>query len=649
MSSSYSLAFWQETQDALAVWQGLNLLDKRDRFFYATAPGFRPGKDARFTPELLRVIGLTRRARSWTDGDKPDFALALKSLTTHEERHFFASTRLAKAEVVIEEIRMKIESGTWVSEFLNAAYPSGLPTLMREWMARLEMDYGEAEHKALQAMLVLIREKGDASSEGGHSLAAEELLAWATSQEKPNWPLWIFWAVRLVLLLPYVDPKLGLRFYCPSPVKQAAVEVQCTPIDPAEHTAWHATPFLIDDIDALLHGLKLEPVTLLSDGFNAPMAYLRKVGKRFKPLGFVGPAGCVPEEHGFLPEMRAGLAWQFIAVKKMFEPKGRSWKKQLAEITPAGLRWLAMDKEEKWKCLLHELPFGRAKPRKFNAIFESLGGFSYMPLPYQAVTGFVWKSMEDAILKIGSGVFYNPWLLSLLGSANPFALEASRDPELAYAWKRWEEPVAAGFKKLLLHYLAALTSIGAIAFAHTREGRVGIQLTAIGQYVFGLSEVLDLATDWPKVALVGPDFTITLMEPAPMVAEALREFSDSATTVETRLTAGAAFKMSRASIQRAAAKGKTFESVQTFLQAVAKNELPPQVMRQVQEWFHKRSLIRSREGLLIEGDDPLAMAELRSRFPKEFEVLSPTALLYTGKAKRPALMEKLAKAGFHHG
>ncbi len=67
---------------------------------------------------------------------------------------------------------------------------------------------------------------------------------------------------------------------------------------------------------------------------------------------------------------------------------------------------------------------------------------------------------------------------------------------------------------------------------------------------------------------------------------------------------------------------------------------------EIEDWAGSKRSVKLSEAILLEGPDPIHMAEILSQFPKEFARVSPTVLKYLGAGKRGALVKRLAKKGF---
>ena len=106
------------------------------------------------------------------------------------------------------------------------------------------------------------------------------------------------------------------------------------------------------------------------------------------------------------------------------------------------------------------------------------------------------------------------------------------------------------------------------------------------------------------------------------------------------------FRLSRRSVQAGAHRGMTAADMLRILNAWTRTPVPANVVHEIEAWCGSKPVVRLAETILVEGEDPVVMADILSRFPKEFARLTPTVLRYLGKGKRAALLKRLANKGF---
>ena len=99
-------------------------------------------------------------------------------------------------------------------------------------------------------------------------------------------------------------------------------------------------------------------------------------------------------------------------------------------------------------------------------------------------------------------------------------------------------------------------------------------------------------------------------------------------------------------MQSGAHAGLSAADMLRVLNAWTRTPVPANVIHEIEAWSGSKPTVRIAESILVEGEDPMVMADLLSRFPREFVRLTPTVLRYLGKGKRAALLKRLANKGF---
>jgi hypothetical protein len=226
---------------------------------------------------------------------------------------------------------------------------------------------------------------------------------------------------------------------------------------------------------------------------------------------------------------------------------------------------------------------------------------------------------------------------SAAGKANTFLRDADRDPELEGRWAAWEQAPEEAYAALLHRYAGRLAGFGALGFAEAGAGRIAVLPTSVGEWLFGRAKKWSLPGIRKDVAVVGADFTVTLLEKSLEAQVELAAFAESE---------GNVFRIKKKSVQAAAHGGRTAESMLAALKSMSKHALPANVAHEIGEWARAKKTVRVEETLLLEGEDPVVMAEIRAAFPKEFAAVGTAALKYLGNGTRDAVVRKLAKKGF---
>jgi hypothetical protein len=281
----------------------------------------------------------------------------------------------------------------------------------------------------------------------------------------------------------------------------------------------------------------------------------------------------------------------------------------------------------------------RSRPTPYDT-FAYLGDYLDNPVPYEATTPLIFEWLLRAFAALPGPVSWQEFWKSAGAKANPFVHEADNDPALDGRWAAWEEPPEKVYSILLHRYAGRLAGLGALGFAEAGPGRTVVLPTPIGDWLFGRAEEWKLPEIRKGVAVVGADFTVSLLEKSPEAEAELAGFAEADGTV---------YRITRESVQAAAHAGRAAASMLETLEGISKHALPANVAHEIREWARAKKTVRIEDTLLIEGDDPVVLAEIRGAFPKDFAPVGTAALRYLGKGNRESVMRRLAKKGFFSG
>lgn len=109
---------------------------------------------------------------------------------------------------------------------------------------------------------------------------------------------------------------------------------------------------------------------------------------------------------------------------------------------------------------------------------------------------------------------------------------------------------------------------------------------------------------------------------------------------------GALFRITRASVLRAAEQGLAADAVLGTLEQVARSGVPANVARQVRDWFGGTRRVSVQPAVLIECPDPKTAGRVRGLGGAQVREITPTVLRPDGSGKaRAALVRKLHEKG----
>lgn len=648
--AAYSLDFWKTLFPYLALWRRLSLEqrlvarwlqpgyqdphpalatlppDLSEQLFETDAKGRQ-----RPRPEFHRLLGFLQRIGQWSPEHGIEVPLQVQQLTTYEQR--LALTGLSSGtatEVITAALVRRIQDGWFVKTLLASDSPGYYLAAIGGWLPEGQL-YTEAHHDALRSWVGRELENGP----GAAPLVADAFRV-SGSEVPPEEMIHLLINHGLVLLA--LSPKsIEAVVQAPTPVEAVRQGPDNLALRKFKGLESFARPFLIDDVDAYLRAVKADPAPLLSDGINVPVAHHRKVARTFLPLPFEVSMS------GWEAEYRASAAWWVLTSLDLISVSGHGRKTWKASLDPKGEAWLKLAREKKLESLLQELPCGRREAHRLGIRFAWLGEFAAHPFPYAALSNGLFEWMDAAIARLEEPFDFTAWIKSAIKGFNPLIAAAEQDLDLGARWMRWDAPPQHVYERLLHHQVARLCSIGALLLSVDEEGRLGLSLTGVGRWLYGLSDSWCLPEEGRPVAVVGGDFTVTLLESALGFESDLLAFADQ---VGGSGGAGTTYKITRQSVQKAVHGGLSVENMLQTLRPWAKNVLPANVVHEIGAWAGSRRSLIIREAILVESEDALIVAEALSQFPKDFERVSPTVLKYIGTGNRAALGKRLGKKGF---
>jgi hypothetical protein len=334
------------------------------------------------------------------------------------------------------------------------------------------------------------------------------------------------------------------------------------------------------------------------------------------------------------------LAFKLAAVRKEAE-------RYRLTATPAGRRWLAKDEGDRLKEILGAL---RASPqRNPDGVFSTSSGppffSSYVGLSIPKEVDLR-RALSAALLSIPEGtmVEMRPFLVHQARERNPFlapGMEKLRGRMVygrAMTREMWE---TAWFRVLLEFAGERLVPFGGARLGRVDEERVAFGLTAAGRYLLGEVEDFDYAPAPEGDVVVQPDFEIVFLAPAPRVEAELGRFAE-----RTGAGVGALFRITRASVLRAAEQGMAADAVVGTLETVSRSGVPANVARQVRDWIGGTRRVTVKPAVLVECPDAETAGRIRSLGGALVKEITPTVLRLDAHAKeRAALLKKLRDKG----
>jgi Helicase conserved C-terminal domain len=207
----------------------------------------------------------------------------------------------------------------------------------------------------------------------------------------------------------------------------------------------------------------------------------------------------------------------------------------------------------------------------------------------------------------------------------------------------WEDTWAS----VLLTFLARrLVPLGCAVLGRMEDGAVALGLTDGGRYLLGAADEFALAPEaGGGEVVVQPDFEIVFLAPAPRAEAELGRIAERRGS-----GVGALFRLTRASVLRAAEQGVTSAQLLGTLEGVSRGGVPDNVARQVRDWMKAVRTIRIAPAVLVDCPDAETAGRVTSIGGAHVTAITPTLLRLNVDAKtRAALVKRLREKGIFVG
>jgi hypothetical protein len=459
-------------------------------------------------------------------------------------------------------------------------------------------------------------------------------------------------AEAVVGLLPPVAARLSGSVAAPGPVQAKETFV---------------APFRVGDMTAVLVEAATEPIALRASdrslyvraqrAIAARLAAVPEWVHRFVATGAAGAGGELDDEEAFddgedrdgeEAAERVHLAVHFASVLRLASVKSSGNRLRL-EATRPGRAWLARGEGERLKEALSAL---RGLPQRN---LTGYGG-SGEPEFFGASLGFQVEArsldaratLSAAFLSAPPGALlpFDEFARYHARETNPFVGPGGPTVRARSYWSNepttvegWEDVWA----NVLLTFLARrLVPLGCATLGRVEDGRVAFGLTDAGRYLLGAVDDFELAPEaGGGEVVVQPDFEIVFLAPAPRAEAELGRIAE-----RTGSGVGALFRLTRASVLRAAEQGMAAAQLLKTLESVSRGGVPANVERQVKDWMKAVRTIRIAPAVLVDCPDAETAGRVRALGGAAVTAVTPTLLRLKADTKtRTALLKRLREKG----
>lgn len=495
-------------------------------------------------------------------------------------------------------------------------------------------------------------------------------------------------AIRYLLLFPRLEEDTLLPIIGLWPgISWLLQRPEAKPPEPVEPGDTFHSPYRVEDVTALLVAAAASPLRMLASKEGLYQKEYARIGEAMSSVAdwlinkhdedFVDLRSHADDA---LLKYRVEEALILCVEEGLLEPTRIDKRRKPAsyEIADAGRKWLELDLKQQIKRIIDPLRaagFTEAddEANQFEDNQSSLivqlddyGGFYFgeptiaspwMPPSLQwydapAMRKIDWRTaIVDALSDPADAHFrpVGPWMEYQSRVNNPLLGTRRRGgdygpaPDLSgrYIGQLDETMIEQVWAESLLHCINdLLLPVGGVELGFDGEQRC-VRLHDIGRYTLGLIDDFQYEAATGGDVIVQPDFEVLFMGPAPAAEARIAPLAE-----RTGQRMGTMFRLTRKSVQDAAAMGITKSRAQADLESISARPLPDNVRRQVSDWFDATASVKLREAWLVDAPDAETADRVETAAGKHVRRLAPTTLEVTvTKSSQSALRRKLKDAG----
>lgn len=465
------------------------------------------------------------------------------------------------------------------------------------------------------------------------------------------------WGLAFAVLDTSNNPALRLWPGMPERLSEENRPTPPLPVAAKEPVETFAVPIVAVELQGIVLAASAAPLSLTKKtAATLPVAKAKEIGARLPETPSWVCEGLYHRPNSLQVSLGLGLDLGFLESvegKRYDEP----WS---LTASPLGRTWAALDASARLKSILETI----RKRRKGAPGYHSPNWSSYFDSGHLREAGDVGKAVciGDAlyaawkILPSDRWTPLEPLLDHLAVHANP--IEASVGPEGIVRVARqsrfsnsWEfiptevELLTAEARAELEGFLTTrLVPLGAVALGRHRDGSVSACLTEAGRFFLGLATDFCLGDNTPEgKVIVQPNFEVVFLGPNLAAESAFAVFAERIAKNSSTST-GSLFRITRASIQKAAHAGSTLEEIFKSIGSMTDKPLPPNVRSEIEGWIEGRKSYRITPATLIRCPSREVALRVHSALPNATKLLSDTVLELTARIT-PAIRRKLEKDG----
>lgn len=410
------------------------------------------------------------------------------------------------------------------------------------------------------------------------------------------------------------------------------------PPEPVQPVETFSAPVLMDDAAAVLVAAFAAPLRMRAD-FSLYARAEQQIAASLTPV----PPWVAEITELEVAHDRIINAVRFLTALGFVTTDGEPARSLTLQPTPAARVWLASDRATRLRSFA-DLIRPKAGKRAHNA--EPVPALIEVPIWPADLIPLIEKHAIDVLCGIPVGHFVRivDYLQYQACVDNPLAAEGPAGTgyigHQSIRTMIAEEREAAWMEILAGVMMDHLVSMGGIVLGRFEEGRTAFSINEIGRYILGRTESLELAEPPAAGVVVQPNFEIVFLSTAPAAEAELAQFAERVGS-----GVGTLFRVTRASVFIAAAAGLTAAQVLETLRALATNEVPANVEREITGWFAAARHVSGAPAYIIRCPDEETAVRVLGVIGRAGHALTPLIVEVTDPSTIKDLARKLAKLG----
>jgi hypothetical protein len=380
-----------------------------------------------------------------------------------------------------------------------------------------------------------------------------------------------------------LEPLVGIWPAAARRLRRLSVVLAPEPVE-VEQTFRH--PFLIEDMTSLLAAACIEPIPLRRGDDRPYSRFIEDASGMLLtlPEWMEGLTGLALEE-------RIGLALQALRLTGLLVP-AEAESGALLGPGPRAREWMRKPRADRRALVVGAIAGTHGRPAHLFDLLEeewtSASGAQAEILPWlEQAFSFV---PVTTFIRFSDFAEYQAAIGSPLASASMALAGASAQPDAdgVTPGLATEEAMEELWKSFLGIFLGrCLLSLGGAEAGVTAEGRPGFRMTDVGRLLLGLPRdgLPDPDEEEGGAAgalVVQPNFEVVFLSPSPGTEAELGRFCE-----RIGREVGVLFRITRASLRRAAAAGASAGEVLTVLAHGSRSPLPSNVEHEIRGWMQE--------------------------------------------------------------